>query len=228
MALLWWGWSEPERIRAPRRAPSASPLAKAGAMRMKRRSWWWIALAGACAGLLPYTYIPARFTPFLFLFLGLSFLLTWGGQGDRGKEAERRPRFPRLSFLAFRVRAELPRAAIFVGVTGLVAAPILIHFALHPEHFLMRSKEVWFLRGDQISPLAAFLGNVWEHLLAFGLRGDPDWRHNFAGQSMLNPMGSALFLAGRGVGCVALATARVSSAAALAGRTDSACHALHG
>ena len=43
LALLWRGWQE--------------------------RSLWRIALAGVCAGLLPYTYIPARFTPFLFLLL---------------------------------------------------------------------------------------------------------------------------------------------------------------
>ena len=42
LGLLWWGWKE--------------------------RSWWRVALAGACAGLLPYTYMPARFVPFLLFF----------------------------------------------------------------------------------------------------------------------------------------------------------------
>ena len=199
MALLWWGWSEPEERRASRGAPSGPPSAGVGAQGKKQRSRWWIALAGVCAGLLPYTYIPARFTPFLFLFLGLSFLLPWGGHEDREKHTGWRSRFPRLSFLAIRLRAELPRAAIFIGVTGLVAAPLLIHFALHPEHFLMRSKEVWLLRDNQGSPLAAFWGNVWEHLLVFGLRGDPDWRHNFAGQSMLNPWEALFFWLGVGL-----------------------------
>ena len=31
----------------------------------RKRSLWQAALAGVCAGLLPYTYIPARFTPLL-------------------------------------------------------------------------------------------------------------------------------------------------------------------
>ena len=44
LGLLWWGWKE--------------------------RSWWRIGLAGACAGLLPYTYMAARFVPFLIVFLG--------------------------------------------------------------------------------------------------------------------------------------------------------------
>ncbi len=43
LGLLWWGWIE--------------------------RSWRRIALSGVCAGLLPYTYLPARFAPFLFIFL---------------------------------------------------------------------------------------------------------------------------------------------------------------
>ena len=59
LALLWEGW--------------------------RRRSWRRVALAGACAGLLAYTYIAARFTPFLFLFFGLSFLMPWGrSEPERG------------------------------------------------------------------------------------------------------------------------------------------------
>ena len=53
LAFLWQGWKRPDRGGA----------------------WWHLVLAGVCAGLLPYTYIPARFVPFLFLFYGLSFLL---------------------------------------------------------------------------------------------------------------------------------------------------------
>lgn len=154
-ALLWQGW--------------------------RARSWRRIALAGICTGLLPYTYIPARFTPFLFLFFGLSFL------------------FPLGSFSRTRVRRELPWAAAFVGVAGLVAAPILLHFALHPEHFLMRSREVWLLREEQGNAFGSFLGNVWEYLLVFGIRGDPNWRHNFAGQPMLRTWEAILFWLGAGM-----------------------------
>ena len=154
LALLWQGWKE--------------------------RSWWRIVLAGICTGLLPYTYIPARFTPFLFLLFGLSFL------------------FPLGSFTRERVRSELPRAAAFIGVTALVAAPILLHFALHPEHFLMRSREVWLLRGGQGNAFGSFVGNVWDYLLVFGIRGDPNWRHNFASQSMLKPWEAIFFWLGVG------------------------------
>ena len=91
LALIWRGWS--------------------------KRSWPCIVLAGICAGLLPYTYIPARFTPFLFLLFGLSLLWPFGPSARE------------------RMRDELAGAAVFLGVAGLVAAPILIHFALHPDHF---------------------------------------------------------------------------------------------
>ena len=170
-ALLWWGWSASGQ----------------------QQRWWRIALAGVCAGLLPYTYIPSRFTPFLFLFFGLSFLWPWEGDEDREEGSGRRSRSSHFSLRVSRLRAELPWAGIFVGVTGLVAAPILIHFALHPEHFLMRSREVWLLRGDQGNAFGSFLGNVWEYMLVFGIRGDPNWRHNFAGQSMLKPWEAIFF-----------------------------------
>ncbi len=141
---------------------------------------WGIALAGVCAGLLPYTYIPSRFTPFLFLFFGLSFAL------------------PLRSVTRERVRAELPSAAIFVAVTGLVAAPILVYFALHPEHFFIRSKEVWLLNESQETALGAFLRNAWEHLLVFGFHGDLRERYNFAGQPMLNLWETFFFWFGAG------------------------------
>ena len=158
-ALLWWGWT--------------------GAGR--ERSWRRIALAGVCAGLLPYTYIPSRFTPFLFLLFGLSFL------------------WPLRAVTRARLKAELPWAAIFAGAAGLVAAPILIYFALHPEHFFIRSREVWVLNESQGTALGAFLYNVWEHLLAFGFRGDLRERYNFAGRPMLNPWEAFFFWYGVGM-----------------------------
>ena len=157
LALLWRGWQE--------------------------RSLWRIALAGVCAGLLPYTYIPARFTPFLFLFFGLSFLL------------------PFRSVTRERMRVELPWVGIFLGVAGLVAAPTLVYFALHPEHFFLRSSQLSIFQPGQslVDSLAAFLFNVWAHLLAFGFRGDPNWRHNFSGQPMLNPWQAYFFWFGVGM-----------------------------
>ena len=156
LALLWSGWRRQVRHGG---------------------TWWRVVLAGVCAGLLPYTYIPARLTPFLFLFFGLSFLL------------------PLRAITRARVRAELPWVGVFVGVAGLVAAPILVHFALHPDHFGAHSSSLLIFQPgrSQGDPLGAFLGNVWAHLLAFGFRGDPNWRHNFPDQPMLNPWEAFFF-----------------------------------
>ena len=88
-----------------------------------------------------------------------------------------------------------------LGVAGLIAAPILVYFALHPDHFFIRSNQLLILQPDQSQgdPLGALLGNVWEHLLAFGFGGDPNWRHNFAGHPMLNPLEAFFFWFGAGM-----------------------------
>ena len=162
LALLWWGWEQQVR---------------------RGGSWWRIALAGVCAGLLASTYTPARFAPFLFLLYGLSFLL------------------PPRAYTWARVRAALPGIGVFVGVAGLVAAPLFVYFALHPEHFFMRGSpiSVFDPSRSQGNPLALYLLNVWEHLLAFGFRGDGNWRHNFAGRPMLNPWEAGFFWLGVGM-----------------------------
>ncbi len=188
ISLLWWGWNG-----------TGNSSSSDGVNAVGKQSWWRVALAGVCAGLLPYTYIPARFTPFLFLLFGISFLLPWGGLSDRREMSGEQSRLPRRALLAARLRLALPRVVLFAGVTGLVAAPILIHFGLHPEHFLMRSSAVWLLREGEGSLFAAFLANAWDHLLAFGWRGDPNLRHNFAGQSMLNPVEALFFWLGVGL-----------------------------
>ena len=146
-------------------------------------AYWRIFLAGACAGLLLHTYTPARVTPFLFLLFGLSFVLpfrlvTWG-----------------------RIRAELPWIFTFWGAFALVAAPIAIYFALNPEHLFVRSQSLWLFDPSRSldDPFMSFLRNVWGYLTLFGFRGDPYWRHNFAGRPMLNLWEAAFFWLGVGV-----------------------------
>ena len=153
-----------------------------------KRSWWRIALAGVCAGLLPYTYIAARFTLLLFLMFGISFLLS------------------HRSAIGVRIRYDLlhqnlPWTVIFLGVAGLVAAPILIHFGLHPEDFFSRSSKVWVLDGNRSEggPLQVFLVNIWENLLLFGFRGDPALLRNLSGRPMLNLWEAFFFWLGAGI-----------------------------
>ena len=154
-ALMWWGW--------------------------RKSSNWPIVAAGVCAGVLPYTYLAARFVPFLFFLFGLSFLplLYAETSGRQGTGL---------------INRHIGRVCIFSGVALLVAAPILIYFALHPEHFLARSSQVsvFHPNSSQGDPFKILLINVWEHLLAFGIVGDRYWRYNFPGQPMLS-LGEALF-----------------------------------
>ena len=175
LALLWWGW--------------------------RQRSWWRIALAGACAGLLWYTYLPARITPLLFLFFGLSFLLPGRRNEDERKKSGRRSLLSRFSPSISRLRAELPWAAVFVGVAALIAAPLLIYFALHPDHFFTRGRDLSFLNPDrnQGIPLVALLRNTWQHLLVIGLRDDTSWHRYIAGQPMLNSWEALFFCLGVGM-----------------------------
>ena len=155
VALLWLGW--------------------------RQRSWWQVALAGAVAGLLQYTYIPARFTPFLFLFFGLSFLLPLG------------------SFTKAKVRNELPWVGIFVVVAGLVAAPMLVYSLRYPGIVFMRSSQLWDVGQGQAFPQTAFLSNMREYLLRFGLPGGEDLHLNDTGQFALNPFEAFFFWLGVGI-----------------------------
>ena len=157
LALLWWGWRE--------------------------RKWWAVTLAGVCAGLVQYTYIPARITPFLFIAFGLSFII------------------PRSVAEEKSVRSELAWILNVGGVAFVVAAPILIFFAWHPEHFFLRSNSLLVLQPEisQGNPLGTLLDSVIWHLAAFGFKGDVSWRHNFGALPMLNPWEAAFFWLGAGV-----------------------------
>ena len=172
----------------------------------RKRSLWQAALAGVCAGLLPYTYIPARFTPLLFILFGLSFFLPWANSLDKNnkEEAGTLSRFFPLFKTFVRagpLRKNLPVVAVFVGVAVLVAAPIVAHFALHPDHFFLRSEQTFVFDAERNrgNPLVTFLGNALGYLLALGFRGDPIWRHNFAGQPMLNLWQASFFWLGAGI-----------------------------
>ena len=108
LGLLWQGWGQG----------------------WGQRSWRRVVLAGICAGLLPYTYKAAWFTPFLFLLFGLTFLLPFGPAAKQ------------------RVRKEMPWIAAFVGVTGLVAAPFLVNFALHSDQYSLRTSGISLLQSN--------------------------------------------------------------------------------
>ncbi len=149
----------------------------------RKRSWCRIVLAGVCAGLLSYTYIAAYFTPILFLLFGTSFLLPLG------------------SVTMERVRAELPWVGLFLGVAGLVAAPNLVHYTLHPEHLFSHSSRLSFFNPihNQDDLLGAFVRNLWVYVLNFGVQGNSGLNYNVPGQPMLNKWETFFFGIGLGI-----------------------------
>ena len=73
-----------------------------------------------------------------------------------------------MSFLlAFRsdagkkMRIELPWASLFVGAAALSAAPILIYFALHPDHLLLRSSQLWLFDQSVVQAMLRW-ANSWK------------------------------------------------------------------
>ncbi len=159
-AALWWGWT--------------------------RRRWWGIVLAGVCAGLLPYTYIPSRFVPFLFLFFGLSFLRPFRSMTRKGRQTH------------------VLYAATFVGVTGLVAAPILFHYIRHPELFFNKHIQWLFAFGDiQDTPVTTLMtvlaANAWQVLSQFSFRILAGCCSPFRHAATLNVWEASFFWLGVGI-----------------------------
>lgn len=125
----------------------------------RRESRWQIVLAGVCASLTAHSYIAARVVPFLLLAFGLSFVV------------------PATTLSREKARRALPRILLFVGVSGLFTAPLLIHFFLHPDHFSVRTQILWiFGRGASVQDAwAALFANVLEHISRLGFRAQDDW-----------------------------------------------------
>ncbi len=157
LALLWRGW--------------------------RKRSWMMIALAGLCAGIMQYTYIPARLLPVLLLFFGLTYL------------------FPVRDNAMRRLREAWRRAFLFAAVYAVAAAPILIYFARHPEHLFDRISQVTlFSQANTLGgPLGTLWQNAWDHILVFGFHGDPNWIHNYESRPMLSLWEAFFFWLGLGL-----------------------------
>jgi 4-amino-4-deoxy-L-arabinose transferase-like glycosyltransferase len=142
---------------------------------MRQRSLWRLALAGVFTGLLVYTYLAARFTPLLLLALGLSFL--W--------PASLRPAG---------LRRYLPLVGFYLAIAGLVALPLVVDFALHPEYFGSRASRLFIFDPlvNKGHPVSALMSNLQSHIGVWGFGGDPNWRHNYASRPLLN-LPEALF-----------------------------------
>ncbi len=146
-----------------------------------RPSGWRMGVAGGLTGVLAYTYIAARFVPVFLLLAGLSFVLT----GELNRRNWRR---------------FVPGVPIFLGTALLVAAPLLVYFVIHPDHFLLRSQDLWVFQKPDA--LRLFLWNIGIHFAAFGFVADPYWRHSVAGMPILSLFEAAFFWLGLAIALV--------------------------
>ncbi len=149
---------------------------------MARNHLGFLAGAGVATGLLPYTYIPARLFPVL---IAVALVVSvWLGQISWADWPSRR-------------RGIL----LYLGVSAVVAGPILVFFLLNPDAFFYRSKYLWIadttvnqgtLRGTLVESLVA-------HIKAFGLVGDSRLIHNYASLPLLGPVEAFFFWIGLGI-----------------------------
>jgi 4-amino-4-deoxy-L-arabinose transferase-like glycosyltransferase len=131
---------------------------------------------GALFGLGIHVYPAFRFAP---LILPAWLLVEWW--------RTRGPRKPMLRSLL-----------LFGGAALVVAAPMLLHYVHHPEHFNFphRVLSVFSPKVPADEVPGHLAANLKATLLMFHVSGDTNWRHNLSGAPMLDPLTGALFLVG--------------------------------
>lgn len=143
----------------------------------RRRKLALSALAGFFVGLSLYTYLSARFLPFVFVLYYACGVLR-----------SRRP------------SSGLTELLVLLAVAALVFVPLGWYFYTHPDTFTTRAGQVNDLRfiawsGD-FGPL---LHDTLNTLGMFGQSGDPSWRYNAAGRPVFDFLGAAFFYLGLGL-----------------------------
>jgi 4-amino-4-deoxy-L-arabinose transferase-like glycosyltransferase len=121
-----------------------------------RSAWWYAIGAGILYAAGFYTYIAYRVTPLLFL-LFIPFFHT-------------KPGFWK-------------KAALFIAVTFIVAAPLGWYFVQHPADFFGRTAQISVTNAQ--NPLHDFAVNVAKEVLMFNWHGDYNWRQNISGSPEL-------------------------------------------
>lgn len=145
------------------------------------------ALAGLWGGLSVYTYIAARVIPVI--------VALWRVTGGR------RPIVPSTRHPSPTTRHPLLITAV---VWLVVAAPIAIYWARHPNEFGGRSEGVSIFNPavSHGAPWRMALENLGKTLLMFNLRGSLNGAHNLPGRPVFDPLMGLFFLLGVGL-CLA-------------------------
>lgn len=101
-----------------------------------------------------------------------------------------------LLFVPFFMKREhfWKAAALFVAAAFFTALPLGIYFMQHPADFFGRTSQVSVFKAA--SPLHDLALNIGKTLLMFNVRGDENWRQNFAGAPELFAPVGLLFIIG--------------------------------
>lgn len=143
---------------------------------LRGRGAWRLLLGGALFGLGVHVYPAVRFAPF---FLPAYFLFEARAAGGGW-------------------RPPLRKLAIFAAAAAAMAAPMLLHYAHHPEHFSYprRVLSVFSPGLPAVEVPIRLEQSLRKTLLMFHVAGDENWRHNLSGAPMLDPLTGILFLLG--------------------------------
>jgi hypothetical protein len=121
------------------------------------KQWRWFVFGGACLGLTGYTYLAARLFP---LVLGIAM----------------------LPLLLTKTRQRWAQISVYLGTAFVVLLPLLVYFGQHPDAFWVRIGQV---SAESTAQTNALLDSIIQSLGMYFIEGDPYWRFNIPGQSML-------------------------------------------
>ncbi len=135
--------------------------------------WLWL-ISGVVYGLSFYTYLAVRFTPVLFLLLGIYLYLTG------------------------RKKVLWPGTALFAAGTAVALAPLLISTIGQPDVLFGRLGQVSILNPaiNEGNLSGALLRQIWHTLGLFFVAGDDIVRHNPPGRPLFDLLMALPFLAG--------------------------------
>ncbi|MEX0932043.1 MAG: glycosyltransferase family 39 protein [Candidatus Saccharimonadales bacterium] len=144
------------------------------ALKTKRPFYW--AMSGIVLGFGFYTYISWRALPVALGLIAVFALI-----------------YNRKKFIGS------IKYMLIAGLTALIAIlPLGIYTYQHPEEVLAVRSSVSFTNPElnEGQPLITLAHNIGETALMFNSAGDQNWRHNLAGEPMLNAFVGILFLLG--------------------------------
>ena len=139
----------------------------------------WFTLGGLVIGLSLYTYLTARFAPFVIVALAIYVALLH----------------------RHLLREALPGLVLALAISALVFLPLGTYFFHHPEDFVTRAQQVSIfnpaLQGDSL--LATPFDSAGLSLGMLAIQGDANWSRNISGWPIFDPISALLLLVGIGL-----------------------------